>query len=130
MNGHRTIDCQKLKNRFAWELEKSNAICYRCNKKGHKANYCDTTDCNYCGKYGHLQKDCRKLKERARKADIGLCYNCGEAGHKLYQCPYRTRERQQSESDEDNKDGYESGITCWSCGRRGHKRAQCPRENE
>ena len=41
--------------------------------------------CHYCGKLGHIEKECRK-----KKSDLGniiQCYNCKKFGHQAKQCP-------------------------------------------
>ena len=61
-----------------------NIICYKCGKKGHKANKCKSKgrqgngngnkfkgDCNNCGKPGHMAKDCWEDPKNADKRPKG-----------------------------------------------------------
>ena len=51
-------------------------------KKGEKDNK-EKRKCNFCGKVGHLVKDCRKKKAKMN----GGCFSCGETGHMAKDCP-------------------------------------------
>ena len=35
--------------------------------------------CHFCGRFGHLKKDCRRR--------LGLCVKCGKSGHFGKDCP-------------------------------------------
>merc|ERR1711890_206881 len=39
--------------------------------------------CNFCGKVGHIARECRKKEKRKR----GECFDCGEFGHLSKDCP-------------------------------------------
>ena len=41
--------------------------------------------CHYCGKLGHIEKECRKKKSDS--GNVIQCYNCKKFGHQAKQCP-------------------------------------------
>ena len=62
-----------------------------------KANNYKKKKCNYCGKLGHLEPDCRTKKAARGKSSSGggesrICYNCGLTGHLAKDCRKRKRE--------------------------------------
>ena len=45
------------------------------------------TKCHFCGRFGHLKKDCRRR--------LGLCIRCGKSGHLGQNCPSKPVGREQ-----------------------------------
>ena len=62
-------------------------------KKGGKGNK-EKRKCNFCGKVGHLVKDCRKKKAK----ENGGCFSCGETGHRAKDCPKKRGQGQRAGS--------------------------------
>ncbi|KAG7374767.1 zinc knuckle domain containing protein [Nitzschia inconspicua] len=56
-------------------------------------------NCKYCGKLGHMMKDCRGLKKDKQESDKtgekiltnALCYNCSGNGHLSRDCPKKNK---------------------------------------
>ncbi|XP_006880432.1 PREDICTED: cellular nucleic acid-binding protein-like [Elephantulus edwardii] len=91
--GHIAKDCKEPKR----EREQ---CCYNCGKPDLLARDCDHADeqkCYCCGEYGHIQKDCTKVK----------CYMCGETGHVAINC------------------SKTSEVNCYHCGESGHLAREC-----
>ncbi|GBO01452.1 Copia protein [Araneus ventricosus] len=58
----------ELSNDVAFPTNQRTVVCFKCNKKGHIARFCDrTVVCHHCGKLGHKKRNCKKppFKEEA-----------------------------------------------------------------
>ncbi|GBN62801.1 hypothetical protein AVEN_47834-1 [Araneus ventricosus] len=52
----------ELSNDIAFSTKQRTVVCFKCNKKGHIARFCDkTVVSHHCGKLGHKKRNCRKL---------------------------------------------------------------------
>ncbi|GBM60363.1 hypothetical protein AVEN_79956-1 [Araneus ventricosus] len=52
----------KLSKDFAFLTNLRTVVCFKCNKKGHIARFCDkTVVCHHCGKLCHKERNYRKL---------------------------------------------------------------------
>ncbi|GBN79852.1 hypothetical protein AVEN_126523-1 [Araneus ventricosus] len=52
----------ELSNDVAFPINQRTVVCFKCNKKGHIARFCDkTVVCHHCGKLGHKKRNCRYL---------------------------------------------------------------------
>ncbi|GBN23544.1 Copia protein [Araneus ventricosus] len=48
-----------------FSINQRTVVCFKCNKKGHIARFCDkTVVCHYCGKLGHKKRNCRYLTRK------------------------------------------------------------------
>ena len=78
--------------------------------------------CDFCKKYGHLLKSCRKMAEQRngeflRNNSTNIeCYRCGKKGHRRDQCMAQIREARPQER---------NTITCYKCGNQGHISRDC-----
>ncbi|GBM21244.1 Copia protein, partial [Araneus ventricosus] len=55
----------KSSNDIAFPTNQRIVVCFRCNKKGHIARFCDkTVVCHHCGKLGHKKRNCRLLTRK------------------------------------------------------------------
>ena len=71
-------------------LSAFNGVCFKCGKKGHKANECRSNikrtggkfngKCHHCGKKGHMAKDCWQKEENAHKRPKGYKVPGSETG--------------------------------------------------
>ncbi|GBM64842.1 Copia protein [Araneus ventricosus] len=52
-------------NDVAFSTNQRTVVCFKCNKKGHIARFCDkTVVCHHCGKLGHKKRNCRNLTSK------------------------------------------------------------------
>ncbi|GBO14042.1 Copia protein [Araneus ventricosus] len=52
-------------NDIAFSTIQRTVVCFRCNKRGHIARFCDkTVACHHCGKFGHKKRNCRNLTRK------------------------------------------------------------------
>ncbi|GBM33837.1 Copia protein, partial [Araneus ventricosus] len=52
-------------NDVAFPTNQRTVVCFKCNKKGHIARFCDkTVVCHHCGKLGHKKRNCRCLTRK------------------------------------------------------------------
>ncbi|GBN60129.1 Copia protein, partial [Araneus ventricosus] len=52
-------------NDVAFPTNQRTMVCFKCNKKGHIARFCDkTVVCHNCGKLGHKKRNCRNLTRK------------------------------------------------------------------
>ncbi|GBN90595.1 Copia protein, partial [Araneus ventricosus] len=52
----------ELSNDVAFPTNERTVVCFKCNKKGHIARFCNkTVVCHHCGKLGHKKRNCRYL---------------------------------------------------------------------
>ncbi|GBM10656.1 Copia protein [Araneus ventricosus] len=52
-------------NDVAFPTNQRTVVCFKCNKKGHIARFCDkTVVCYHCGKLGHKKRNCRYLTRK------------------------------------------------------------------
>ncbi|GBN34845.1 Copia protein [Araneus ventricosus] len=52
-------------NDVAFPTNQRIVVCFKCNKKGHIARFCDkTVVCHHCGKLGHKKRNCRYLTRK------------------------------------------------------------------
>ena len=67
-----SIKWQKTKDQPKKDQTNSTYKCYRCNKKGHKANDCRLLDSvyNFCNKKGHIGAACRKKAQERSKQEV------------------------------------------------------------
>ena len=110
--GHKKINCPKLKR------NKKN---YKNNKKHPKKNFAKNLTCFYCGKKGHIERDCFKRKRDAgqgivtpvtknvekqeqtetaygliaanKSEEIKICSNCVYEGQEVKGCYDQPEER-------------------------------------
>ena len=57
--------------------------------------------CHHCGRFGHMEKDCRRK--------LGLCLRCGKAGHMAKDCTGTEKARVveiTEEKDQDDEQGF------------------------
>ncbi|GBL74760.1 Copia protein, partial [Araneus ventricosus] len=55
----------ELSNDVAFPTNQRTVVCFKCNKKGHIARFCDkTVVCHHCGKLGHKKRNCRHLTRK------------------------------------------------------------------
>ena len=65
-------------------------------------------DCYYCGKHGHIKKECRKMAEDAKKgvyrpvasdgSNPRRCYYCRKEGHLQPDCPLKKKHDEEREN--------------------------------
>ena len=58
--------------------------------------------CHYCGRFGHMEKDCRRK--------LGLCLRCGKAGHMAKDCNIPERVRKVEIEDDEEKQEQGQGF--------------------
>ncbi|GBN45926.1 Copia protein, partial [Araneus ventricosus] len=52
-------------NDVAFSTNQRTVVCFKCNKKGHIARFCDKTMvCHHCGNLGHKRRNCRYLTRK------------------------------------------------------------------
>ncbi|GBO12973.1 Copia protein [Araneus ventricosus] len=52
-------------NDIAFSTIQRTVVCFRCNKRGYIARFCDkTVACHHCGKFGHKKRNCRNLTHK------------------------------------------------------------------
>ncbi|GBL95410.1 Retrovirus-related Pol polyprotein from transposon TNT 1-94 [Araneus ventricosus] len=52
-------------NDIVFPTNQRTVVCFKCNKKGHIARFCDkTVVCHHCGKLGHKKRNCRYLTRK------------------------------------------------------------------
>src|ERR1043166_6769710 len=70
--------------------------CTTCRSRQHRFQYCPKNQCNACGNYGHIMKDCSvKFCTNCKKKNGHVfincpnlqCTNCDQVGHSKYRCP-------------------------------------------
>ncbi|GBL73934.1 Retrovirus-related Pol polyprotein from transposon TNT 1-94 [Araneus ventricosus] len=74
-------------NDVAFSANQRTAVCFKCNKKGHIARFCDkTVVCHHCGKLDHKKRNCQNLtrkktlfKEEEEVAAVSFVVGEGEA---------------------------------------------------
>ena len=76
---------------------------YRPQRPLARGNFIPT--CNYCGRKGHLQKDCYFQNQQ-----VPTCYSCNQKGHLQRNCPILL-----------------SQTECHLCKEKGHKMKDCPK---
>jgi len=56
--------------------------------------------CHHCGRFGHMEKDCRRK--------LGLCLRCGKGGHIARDCNMgeKVRKIEEQEDDEKTEQGF------------------------
>ncbi|GBO45116.1 Copia protein [Araneus ventricosus] len=55
----------ELSNDVAFSTNQRTVVCFKCNKKGRIARFCDQTlVCHHCGKLGHKKRNCRNLTRK------------------------------------------------------------------
>ncbi|GBM04746.1 Copia protein [Araneus ventricosus] len=52
-------------NDVAFPTNKQTLVCFKCNKKGYIARFCDNSVvCHHCGKLGHKKRNCRNFTSK------------------------------------------------------------------
>ncbi|GBN11112.1 hypothetical protein AVEN_248399-1 [Araneus ventricosus] len=50
---------------IAFSTNQRTVVCFKCNKRGHIARFCDKiVVCHHCGKLGHKKRNCRNLTRK------------------------------------------------------------------
>ncbi|KAI3733217.1 hypothetical protein L1987_64437 [Smallanthus sonchifolius] len=95
---HRKLEPSKNNNQSTSSQQNQGSYvgkypkCNKCNFHHHGA--CDRYRCHWCGKMGHLAKDCRvdlQNKHTSPKDAPKGCFECGKEGHFKKNCPQLRR---------------------------------------
>ncbi|GIX64222.1 zinc knuckle domain containing protein [Babesia caballi] len=90
-------------------------ICFKCRKRGHTLQQCDSEVagiCFRCGSTDHILRDCAEPDQGT--LPFTSCFVCQKAGHIASQCP------------ENYKGVYPNGGACFFCGSVTHRKVDCP----
>ena len=108
-------------------------------KKLNSGQNLEVPTCHYCGKRGHIKRNCFKLNNRDQSFGKDIkCFTCGRSGHKSFDCRsgnfngrrqsgqnWAQNQGQNTNFKNQNYQGQKSGMNCFFCDRSGHSWEQC-----